>query len=283
MVDTDIYDQLMPLGDVLERHNLRADKKLGQNFLLDLNITDKIVKDSGGTEGDTIIEIGPGPGGLTRSILRGGARKVIAIEFDPRAVRALQELVDASEGRLTVLNRDALKMDLRSLRDEGLIEKDQQIRIFGNLPYNIATVLLINWLRLHAQEPHFIKDMSLMFQKEVADRFSSAKREKTYGRLSVMVPWIADVYPLFDLPPSVFIPPPKITSSVLQIRPKADNPDLALYDEMEKVVAAAFGQRRKMLRSSLKAYQEQLEQSGIDETRRAEELGYAEFLQIIKE
>ncbi len=276
------YDHLPSLREVIADNDLRADKKLGQNFLFDLNITDKIVRDSGGVAGDIVVEIGPGPGGLTRSILKGGAQKVIAIEYDPRAVKALQPVVEASDGQLVVLERDALKTDLRFLIEDGHVPAGERLRIFGNLPYNIATVLLTNWCALHAEKPDFIRDMTLMFQKEVADRFTASPREKTYGRLSVMLQWVADCYHLFDLPPSVFVPPPQITSSVVQICPKADHPDLAHYKDMEKIVAAAFGQRRKMLRSSLKPYADALAKSGIAETARAEELTPDDFLTITK-
>ena len=271
--DENSIDGLPPLRDVIARHDLRADKRLGQNFLLDLNITDKIARASGPLDKATVFEIGPGPGGLTRSLLRAGAKKVIAVEYDPRAVAALQELA-AADSRLTVLHGDALETDLLTLAPAGTRV------IVANLPYNIATPLLLGWLRQVRQNPDAFSAMTLMFQREVADRLTAIPGNKIYGRLSVMAQWLCEVNRLFDLPPSVFVPPPKVTSSVVRFAPRILPAEQPSFRAMEIIVAAAFNQRRKMLRSALKSFPGLIEKAGIDGTLRAEQLVVADFVRL---
>ncbi|MCB9988105.1 MAG: 16S rRNA (adenine(1518)-N(6)/adenine(1519)-N(6))-dimethyltransferase RsmA [Rhodospirillales bacterium] len=267
------WDNLPPLRDVIARHNLRAEKKLGQNFLLDANITDKIARSAGDLSDKTVFEIGPGPGGLTRSLLKAGAKKVIAIEYDPRAIAALQDLVAAAGGQLTVIHGDALKTDLLSLAPDG------PRAIVANLPYNIATPLLIGWLRqTHGGRAY--DSMTLMFQKEVVQRICAVPGGRDYGRLSVLSQWLCDCRKVFDLPPGAFTPPPKVTSSIVQLIPKTLSNDQPDFQTIEKLTAAAFGQRRKMLRSTLKEYLPVLEQAGIDPTNRAEQITVDQFINL---
>jgi 16S rRNA (adenine1518-N6/adenine1519-N6)-dimethyltransferase len=266
-------DALPPLRDVIARHDLRADKRLGQNFLLDLNITAKIARAAGPLGEATLFEIGPGPGGLTRSLLNAGAKKLIAVEYDPRAVAALQELA-AADGRLTVLRADALETDLLTLAPAG------PRVIVANLPYNIATPLLLGWLRQVRQSPDAFAAMTLMFQREVADRLTALPGNKIYGRLSVMAQWLCAVDRLFDLPPSVFVPPPKVTSSVVRFVPRVLSPGQPSFRAMETTVADAFNQRRKMLRSALKSFPGLIEKAGIDGALRAEQLAVADFVRL---
>ncbi len=257
---------LPPLRAVIAAHDLRAEKKLGQNFLLDLNITDKIARVAGDLRGADVFEIGPGPGGLTRSLLKAGAKTVTALEYDPRAVAALQDLVSFTRGRLEIVHADALETDLTAFGRRGAL-------IVANLPYNIAAPLLLRWLGdLHADSGCY-KSMTLMFQREVADRLCAAPGGKDYGRLSVMAQWLCDVRRLFDLPPSAFTPPPKVTSSVVQFVPRARGREgFPSFKVMEQVVAAAFGQRRKMLRGSLKKYLPLIEQARLNPQARAEDI-----------
>lgn len=269
-------ESLPPLRDVIARHDLRAEKKLGQNFILDSNVTSKIARAGGDLSDLTVFEIGPGPGGLTRSILAADAHKVIAIEFDPRAVTALAALSDAADGRLQVVHDDALRADLVQLAP------DVQRALIANLPYNIATPLLLRWLGQIRQDMNSFSFMMLMFQKEVAMRLVAQPGTKEYGRLSIMAQWLCNVHRVFDLPPSVFVPPPKVTSSVVHFVPRvlpADAPPVAV---VERITAAAFGQRRKMIRSSLKDYRAVLEKLGINETLRAEQLSVDDFINIAK-
>ena len=263
---------LPPLRDVIRDHDLRAEKKLGQNFLLDQNITDKIVRACGDLEGLTIFEIGPGPGGLTRSLLGSAANKIIAIEFDDRAVAALQGLVAFGEGRLEVIKGDALKTDLKTMAAG-------QRAIVANLPYNISTVLLLKWLKELWSERESYRFMTLMFQKEVVERLTAKPGTKDYGRLSVMTQWLCHVSRAFDLPPEAFSPPPKVTSSIAVIKPRADILK-ADFGKMEKVLAVAFNQRRKMIRSSMKQFIKQIEELGIDPTLRAENLSVEDYVAI---
>lgn len=232
-------DLLPPLRDVIARYDLRAEKKLGQNFLLDPNITDKIARLTGDLKGTTVFEIGPGPGGLTRSLLKAGAGKVIAIEFDERAVAALSELQDAAGDRLQIIQGDALQTDLCALAPDG------GAHIVANLPYNIATPLLVGWLRQIHDDPGCFAGMTLMFQKEVAQRIAAAQGTKAYGRLSVLSQWLCSVRKLYDLPPSAFTPPPKVSSSVVHFRPRKADDDAPAFATVEKLTADAFGQRRK--------------------------------------
>jgi 16S rRNA (adenine1518-N6/adenine1519-N6)-dimethyltransferase len=266
-------DALPPLRDTIARHGLNAKKNLGQNFLLDLNLTARIVRGAGALEDVNVIEIGPGPGGLTRPLVQSGAAHVYAIERDDRCVAALQDLAAAARGRLTILPEDALKVDYAALCPAPRA-------LVANLPYNIATVLLLDWLH-HAE---IFQSMTLMFQKEVAERIVAAPRTKDYGRLSVMTQWLCHAHKLFDIPPAAFTPPPKVTSSVVHIVPKKNRTDNVSLKTMERLTAAAFGQRRKMLRQSLKSLGVDeaalLETSKITGTARAEEINIAGFVRM---
>lgn len=265
---------LPPLRDVIRDHNLRAEKALGQNFLLDQNLTDKIVRLAGDFSGQTVIEIGPGPGGLTRSLLGSDASHVIALEYDQRAISALQGLVAFGEGRLDVRHADALDVDLTAIAPAPR-------SIVANLPYNISTVLLVRWLRqIREQGQPAFASMTLMFQKEVADRILATTDDKAYGRLSVLGQWLCDVRRLFDLPPEAFTPPPKIQSTVLRFSPKALPEGSPSFDVMEKIIGVAFQQRRKMIRSSLRDYLPEIEAAEITPTLRAEDLSVSDYLKL---
>lgn len=278
---------LPPLRDVIRTYDLRAEKSLGQNFLLDQNITDKIIRlsfasfplrgeDKGGGENNlTFIEIGPGPGGLTRSLLASPAKKIVAIEFDPRSVAAITELKTLYGDRLEVIHGDAMKIDITSIANAPRA-------IVANLPYNISVLLLVKWLELIRTENSVIDFMSLMFQKEVADRILATDGSKTYGRISVMAQWLCTTKRLFDLPPSAFTPPPKVKSSVVQFIPRTLSDDEPSFDTMEKILAAGFNQRRKMVRSSLSDFAEAMECAGTDQTLRAEDLSVEDFVKIAK-
>ncbi len=269
---------LPPLRDVIAAHGLNARKSLGQNFLLDMNITDKIVReallcDGGDWVGVHAFEIGPGPGGLTRSLLKSPVAHVHAVEFDARAVAALDSLVDAAGGDLDVVQHDALGVDLRVLGKAPRV-------IVANLPYNIATPLLIGWRGQIRADHGAYQSMSLMFQKEVADRLVAAPGGKAYGRLSVIVQWLCRITPLYDLPPSAFTPPPKVMSSVVHFVPRVLEAGAPDFVAVERVTAAAFGQRRKMIRSSLKDYMGAIEALGIDPSSRAENLTVEDYVRI---
>ena len=270
-----VIEALPPLRDIIAAHNLRAEKKLGQNFLLDLNLTDKIVRGAGDLTGLNVIEIGPGPGGLTRSLLKTDAAGITALEFDPRAVTALQSLNDAAQGRLTLIQQDALKADLTTLAPPPRA-------IVANLPYNIATPLLLGWLAQIRADSNAYASMTLMFQKEVADRIAARPGGKTYGRLSIIAGWLCNIRKVMDLPPGAFTPPPKISSSVVHFTPRTLEPGAPSFTAMETITAAAFGQRRKMLRSSLKDYADAMEECNIDPTQRAEELSIEDFVRLAK-
>jgi 16S rRNA (adenine1518-N6/adenine1519-N6)-dimethyltransferase len=261
---------LPPLREVIREWQLDADKRLGQHFLLDLNLTAKIVRAAGDLAGVTAIEIGPGPGGLTRPLVESAASKVVAVERDPRCVAALQSLVEASEGRLTVIHGDALDVDPVALAPAPRA-------IVANLPYNVATPLLIGWLRQASE----FASMTLMFQREVALRLIASPRAKDYGRLSVMTQWLTEATLAFDLPAAAFTPPPKVVSSVVRLVLRQMGPDEPSFAAMERVVAAAFAQRRKMLRAGLRGFTPDpvalLEAAGIDPTVRAEELSVDDF------
>ena len=266
---------LPPLREVISEYNLRAEKSLGQNFLLDQNITDKIVRQAGDLSGVTVIEIGPGPGGLTRSLLKSDVKKVIAIEFDERAVGALQDLKNISDGRLEIIHGDAL--------EENLLEHAETPRkIIANLPYNIATPLLLNWLSQIRDDVRAYDEMILMFQKEVAERITAESGGKTYGRLSVMCQWLCETKKLFDLSPSAFTPPPKVKSSVVRFTPKTLDQDAPTFKAVEKITAAAFGQRRKMIRSSLSDYVQAIEKLGLNPEKRAEDLRPEDYISLAK-
>jgi len=267
-------DPLPPLREVIARYDLAARKSLGQHFLLDLNVTRKIARAAEIAPGDAVIEIGPGPGGLTRAILEAGA-DVVAVERDARLRPALEEIAAAYVGKLSVVEADALDVDERAL---GLAPP---VKIVANLPYNISTELLVKWLRAnHGAAPPLWSRMALMFQKEVADRILAPAGSPAYGRLSVIAQAGARPRRAFDLPARAFTPPPKVDSSVVLFEPVAAVDALA---GLEKVTQAAFGQRRKMLRQSMRALwgadtERKLEQAGIAPTARAETLSVAQFL-----
>ncbi|CAN7561605.1 16S rRNA (adenine(1518)-N(6)/adenine(1519)-N(6))-dimethyltransferaseRsmA [Rhizobium sp. LjRoot30] len=267
-------DGLPPLRDVIQRHGLDARKALGQNFLLDLNLTQKIARTAGPLEGVTVFEVGPGPGGLTRAILSLGAKKVIAIERDSRCLPALAEISDHYPGRLEVIEGDALKADFEALAPEG------PVRIIANLPYNVGTQLLVNWL-LPKTWPPFWQSLTLMFQKEVGARIVADEQDDAYGRLGVLCGWRTTAQMVFDVPPQAFTPPPKVTSTIVHLLPKA-TPLPCDADKLERVTQAAFGQRRKMLRQSLKPLggETLLLKAGIDPARRAETLSVEEFVAL---
>ena len=263
---------LPPLRDVIAFAQLDAKKSLGQNFLLDLNLTAKIVRAAGNLEGVNVIEVGPGPGGLTRPLGERAAASGTASERDDRAVAALQPLVLAANGKLKLIPDDALKADYLALAPAPRA-------IVANLPYNIATPLLMGWLENITQ----FHSLTLMFQKEVADRLVAPPSTSSYGRLSVITQWVATAEKCLDLPPSAFTPPPKVNSSVVHLRPRPRTDEVA-FKTMERITAAAFGQRRKMLRQSLKSLgvpaEPLLEQAGIAGTARAEEIDVAGFVRL---
>lgn len=259
---------------MIARHNLRADKRLGQHFLLDPAILKKIVSLAPDLSQGTVLEIGPGPGGLTRALLDGGAHRLLAVERDPRCVAALRDLEHAEDGRLEVIEGDALHW-------QGLADLEQ-VTIVANLPYNVATPLLLQWFdHLDA-----IRVMVLMFQKEVGDRLLAEPGTKAYGRLSVMTRWLCEVRRGFDLPPGAFSPPPKVSSSVVVMVPRPGGPPARDRALMSRLTAAAFGQRRKMLRSSLKSLTaaplQLLTMAGVDPDLRAERLDLAAFLRLLE-
>ena len=271
-------DGLPPLREVIERHGLSARKELGQNFLLDLNLTGKIARAAGKLDEATVIEVGPGPGGLTRALLHNGARHVIAIERDLRCLGALAEIADHWPGRLTVVEGDALKADYAALTQGA-----EDVRILANLPYNVGTQLLLNWIAV-PDWPPFWRSLTLMFQREVAERIVATRDDDAYGRLGVLAGWRTQAKILFDVPPQAFTPPPKVTSSVVQLLPRAEPLPVPLA-ALERVTEAAFGQRRKMLRQSLKGIggEALLAKAGLDGTRRAETLSVEEFVALARE
>lgn len=264
-------DGLPPLREVIARYGLAPKKALGQNFILDLNLTAKIARAAGSLEGHTVVEVGPGPGGLTRALLAAGA-SVIAIERDERCLAALEEVAAHYPGRLRVVPGDALTTDLSAV--------GQDVRIVANLPYNVGTELLLGWLTV-AQWPPFYASMTLMFQKEVAQRIAAQPDTEAYGRLSVLAGWRTEAKIVFDVPPQAFTPPPKVTSSVVHLVPRPD-PLAVNVRKLEAVTRAGFGQRRKMLRQSLKPLggERLLDRAGIDPMRRAETLTISEFVAL---
>jgi 16S rRNA (adenine1518-N6/adenine1519-N6)-dimethyltransferase len=266
-------DALPPLREVIAQHGLDARKSLGQHFLLDINLTRRIVREAGDLAGATAIEIGPGPGGLTRALLESPALRVVAVERDTRFLDALADLNVASGGRLTVIQGDALEVDL-----EAVTEAPRAV--IANLPYNVGTPLLIGWLR----RIEAFRSLTLMFQKEVVDRIVARPGSKAYGRLAVMCQWRAECRSLFDIPARAFTPPPKVTSAVVRLMPRPLPAESPAFDAMERVVAAAFGQRRKMLRASLRtllpAPEPLLERAGLSPTARAEEVDVAGFCRL---
>ncbi|EKS40178.1 16S rRNA (adenine(1518)-N(6)/adenine(1519)-N(6))-dimethyltransferase RsmA [Afipia clevelandensis] len=272
-------DDLPPLSDVIRRFELSARKSLGQNFLLDLNLTSRIARSAGPLEGQTVVEIGPGPGGLTRALLAQGVKRVIAVERDVRAIPALEEIAQRYPGRLTIVNDDAMTFDPRPLLG------GERAKIVANLPYNIATVLLIDWLCAEPWPPWYDM-MVLMFQREVAERIVAGEEDDAYGRLGVLANWRAETKILFDISPSAFVPPPKVTSSVVRLIPRAA-PEPCDRRALERVASAAFGQRRKMLRQSLKSLGVDpallAAAAGVDPTRRAETIPVSGFVAMARE
>jgi 16S rRNA (adenine1518-N6/adenine1519-N6)-dimethyltransferase len=272
-------DDLPPLREVIQKFDLSARKSLGQNFLLDLNLTARIARAAGPLEGATVIEIGPGPGGLTRALLAMGAGRVIAVERDERALGALQEIANRYPGRLEIVIGDAQTFDPRPLL------AGERARIVANLPYNIATPLLIDWLCAEPWPPWYDM-MVLMFQREVAERIVAHENDEAYGRLGVLSNWRAETKILFDISPAAFVPPPKVTSSVVRLIPRA-TPEPCDRRMLEQVAAAAFGQRRKMLRQSLKALGVDPERlakaANVEATRRAETIPISGFVAMARE
>jgi len=273
-------EELPKLREVIARHRLSARSRLGQHFLLDLNLTDRIARVADPLHGHLVIEVGPGPGGLTRSLLAGGAARVIAIERDPRCIAALDGLVGAAGGRLVVIEGDALEVDegaLAAAHAPGL-----PIKIVANLPYNIGTVLLLKWLGIAEK----LTSMTLMFQKEVAERLIASPGSKAYGRLAVMTQWLCEARREFNLPASAFVPPPKVASSVVHLVPRPEPLAGAERAALERITAAGFGQRRKMVRSSLKTLGVDtaalLAQAGVEPTARAEDLPIEAFCALAR-
>ncbi|MBO9453718.1 16S rRNA (adenine(1518)-N(6)/adenine(1519)-N(6))-dimethyltransferase RsmA [Paracoccus sp. R12_1] len=271
-------DNLPPLREVIARHELRAKKQLGQNFLLDLNLTAKIARQAGDLAQCDVLEIGPGPGGLTRGLLAEGARHVLAIEKDPRALPALAEIASAYPGRLSVINGDALRID-------PLQHLTPPIRVAANLPYNIGTELLIRWLT-PPDWPPFWQSLTLMFQKEVAERIVARPGGKSYGRLALLAQWRANAQIVMTLPPEAFVPAPKVHSAVVHLTALEQPRFPADPAVLSQVTAAAFNQRRKMLRASLRGLHPQieplLEQAGIAPTARAEEIDLERFCALAR-
>ena len=272
-------DDLPPLREAIRRHGLSAKRSLGQNFLLDLNLTARIARAGGPLGGVTVLEVGPGPGGLTRALLAEGAQRVVAIERDRRAIAALGDIAAHYPGRLTVIEADALDFDIAAFLAQSPGREAGAVRIIANLPYNIATALLVRWLGAEPWPPWY-DGMVLMFQREVAERIVAAPGSAHYGRLSVLAGWRCEAKILFDVAPTAFVPPPKVTSSVVRLVPRAV-PLPCARASLERVTAAAFGQRRKMLRHSLRALggdpQAMLAAAGIDPTARAEDVSLGGF------
>ena len=266
-------EKLPPLKDVISRHQLRAKKSLGQNFLLDLNLTSKIARYAGNLDQFDVLEIGPGPGGLTRSLLHEGARKVVAIEKDNRCIEALEEIQATFPGRLKLLQGDALSTNA----SEHLADP---VRIIANLPYNIGTELLVRWLTSKTW-PSFWQSMTLMFQKEVANRIVASPGSKAYGRLSVMSQWRCDTKIAFNVPATAFTPPPKVESALVHFEALKEPKFPAEVEVLEFVVSKAFNQRRKMLRGALKGYFQNVEEGllsiGVLPTKRAEDITVQEY------
>ncbi|HBM38808.1 MAG TPA: 16S rRNA (adenine(1518)-N(6)/adenine(1519)-N(6))-dimethyltransferase [Sulfitobacter sp.] len=272
-------DNLPPLREVINTHDLKARKSLGQNFLLDLNLTAKIARQAGDMTECDVLEIGPGPGGLTRGLLSEGARRVLAIEKDKRCLPALAEIAEAYPDRLTVIEGDALEID-------PLAHLTPPIRIAANLPYNVGTELLVRWLT--PQEwPPFWQSLTLMFQREVAERIVAKPGSKAYGRLALLAQWRADARIVLNLPPEAFTPPPKISSAVVHLTALPEPRFPADPDVLNRVVAAAFNQRRKMLRSALKGtapdIEDRLLAAGLKPTERAEQVPLEGFCALARE
>lgn len=271
-------DDLPPLREVIATHELSARKSLGQNFILDLNLTAKIARLAGDLSGSDVLEVGPGPGGLTRGLLAEGARRVVAIEKDPRCLPVLAEIEAAYPGRLTVLNADALEIDWAQ-------EMQAPRKIVANLPYNVGTELLVRWLTPAVWPPAW-DSLTLMFQREVADRIVAVPGSKAYGRLAILAQWRADAHIAMTLPPEAFTPPPKVHSAVVHLTALPMPRFEADAAVLSRVVAAAFGQRRKMLRSALKSLTPDIEDrllaAGIKPTERAEQVPLEGFCALAR-
>jgi 16S rRNA (adenine1518-N6/adenine1519-N6)-dimethyltransferase len=272
-------DDLPPLRDVIKRYDLSARKSLGQNFLLDLNLTARIARAAAPLEDATIVEVGPGPGGLTRALLALGAKRVIAVERDERALAALEDISKRYPGRLQIVSGDATTFDPRPMLGS------ERAKIVANLPYNIATSLLIDWLSIEPWPPWYDM-MVLMFQREVAERIVARENDEAYGRLAVLSNWRAETKILFDISPAAFVPQPKVTSSVVRLVPRV-TPEPCDRKALEQVAAAAFGQRRKMLRQSLKSLNADPTRlaaaAQLDLTRRAETVPVSGFVAMARE
>ncbi|MBV8458855.1 MAG: 16S rRNA (adenine(1518)-N(6)/adenine(1519)-N(6))-dimethyltransferase RsmA [Acetobacteraceae bacterium] len=262
-----------PLREVIARHGLTARRSLGQHFLMDKNLIARSVGCAGDLQRRQVVEVGPGPGGLTRGLLDAGAAQLVAIELDPRAATATRELIPFAGGRLAVIEADALKLDAATL-----VQPPRQI--VANLPYNVATPLLIGWLR----QAGLFEQMTLMFQQEVAERICAAPGAEAYGRLSVLAQWLCEAEIVVRIPPRAFVPPPRVWSAVVRLRPQVEQPEPSEIRAMERLTEAAFGQRRKMLRSSLRALggEELLAEVDIAPSRRAEMLTVAEYARLCR-
>ena len=271
-------DDLPPLRHVIATHGLDAKKSLGQNFLLDLNLTSKIARLAGDISGHDVLEVGPGPGGLTRGLLAAGARRVVALEKDPRCMAALAEISAAYPGRLDVFNADALDFDMRG-------QLTGPVRVVANLPYNVGTELLVRWLT-PKDWPPFWSTLTLMFQKEVAERIIAKPGSKAYGRLGVLAQWKSTPSVVMELPPEAFTPPPKVHSAVVHLEALAEPRFPAPAGLLSSTVAMAFNQRRKMLRSSLKSAAPDIEtalrEAGLEPTARAEEISLEGFCALAR-
>ena len=271
-------DDLPPLRDIIATHGLDAKKSLGQNFLLDLNLTSKIARLAGDISGHDVLEVGPGPGGLTRGILAAGARRVVALEKDPRCMPALAQISAAYPGRLDVFNADALEFDMRG-------QLTGPVRVVANLPYNVGTELLVRWLT-PKDWPPFWSSLTLMFQKEVAERIIAKPGTKAYGRLGILAQWKSTPSVVMELPPEAFTPPPKVYSAVVHLEALAEPRFPAPAGLLSSTVAMAFNQRRKMLRSSLKSAAPDIEtalrDAGLEPTARAEEISLEGFCALAR-
>ncbi len=275
-------DPLPPLRDVIKAHDLQAKKSFGQNFLLDLNLTGKIARVAGDLANSVVYEVGPGPGGLTRALLENGAKRVVAVEMDHRCLPALKEISAAYGGALAVHRADAVDIDEQKLLE---IQDDEDARIASNLPYNVGTMLFVKWLTLDEWLPWY-KSLTLMFQQEVAERIVAAPGSKAYGRLSVLAQWRGRVRIAMRVPAAAFTPPPKVSSAIIHYEPTAPIDDRVALADLELIVARAFGQRRKMLRASLKGLDvntlQLLENAGIEPTLRAENISVAGFVELAR-
>lgn len=280
-------DSLPPLREVIAAHGLGARKSLAQHFLLDLNLTRRIADAAGSLQGTTVIEVGPGPGGLTRAILNAGAERVIAIEKDSRCREALATLVKAAGGKLSLIDADAMMVSEPDLAS-ALAVAPRNLLVISNLPYNISTALIIKWLRQISARPDLYRRLVLTVQKEVADRLCAAPRTKAYGRITVMCQWLTEAATCFDIAARAFTPPPKVSSSVVRLVPRPHPLSPATWENMEHVTRAAFGQRRKMLRSSLREIAgadggaSLFAESGLDPHMRAEEVDVAGFCALAR-